>query len=182
MTQQSRLVRRFNRCSTSKCTSVSALLCSTNSTVIRYCIAHKLCSVVLVFASSLRTTPQLPVTEQLKPVRTSQLILRAKIPNSVSFFFSHTVHTASDGEKDWWIQRKTFKISHGAHSLMTKCLSCSPMRRTTRTGLLESDSIPCAFHRSAVPLSAQSTDGLSLAIPSAATGNQWSGPMTSFQD
>ena len=52
--------------------------------------------------------------------------------------------------ENWLIPNKTFKISNGTHSSMTRDTSCNQMRKITFILMLGSDSNYCAFHQSQI--------------------------------
>lgn len=54
----------------------------------------------------------------------------------------------SSGAKGWWISNKTFKISIGACSLMTKDITCNQSRQITFIWMLDCDWHHHAFHLS----------------------------------
>ena len=87
-----------------------------------------------------------PVTQQFQPVRTSQLMFRAKSRKSGL----HVCVTSY-----WLIPSKIFKISNGPRSLMTSCISCCQMKPKRKTRkkktrlilLLDSDSTHLHFRQ-----------------------------------
>ena len=91
-------------------------------------------------------------TNMLRPIRTSQLIICVKSPESLTGYqcsFPHKLKH-SNREKDWLILNKTIKWCHGKHTLMMRqYIDCSPVRKIAIINLnAESDSDLCVFHLS----------------------------------
>ena len=99
-------------------------------------------------------TSLLLFTQQLQPIRTSQWILRTKNPNSGRRVFLTSWNIVTVRKTAWFRKKKkkkTFKVSNGKRSLMTRNVSCSQIKQITFIRMLDSDWNHRSYHQVRTP-------------------------------
>ena len=100
--------------------------------------------------------------KQLQPIRTLQTDILCEKPEEWLPFFLHFKLNHSSCMKNGLVPNKTFKVSNGAHSLITRDISCNQIKqtmpyllvlvtystKTTFIWMVESGSNHLAFHKS----------------------------------